>query len=79
MFGYSDFTSDAGVFQSTRPGGLAGPSGGHEFSLEAYYIWWLQPWTYLQPGVMWIQSPGGGDPAPLDDDVLIYLLMGIEL
>lgn len=79
MFGYSDFTSDAGVFQSTQRNGLPGPTGGHELALESFYIWNWSSWSYLQPGVLWINSPGGGDPAPLDDDFLTYLLVGFEL
>lgn len=79
MFAYSDFTSNPGIYQATQRNGLSGPSGGHELSLESFYIWQWTSWSYLQPGVMWINSPGGGDPAPLKDDVLAYLLVGIEL
>lgn len=79
MFAYSDFTSNSGIYQSTQRNGAPGPSGGHELSLESFYIWQWQSWSYLQPGVMWINSPGAGDPAPLDDDVLAYLLVGFEL
>ena len=31
-----------------------------------------------QPGFEWIGSPGGGDVAPLDDDIIGYLLVGME-
>ncbi len=79
MFAYSDFSSNSGIYQSTQRNGLPGPSGGHELSLESFYIWHWTSWSYLQPGVMWINSPGGGDPAPLEDNFLAYLLVGIEL
>jgi len=79
MFGYSDFTSDSGIYQSTQRNGRPGPAGGHELSLEAFYIWQWTSWSYLQPGLMWIKSPGGGNPAPLGDDFLTYLLVGLEI
>ncbi len=79
MFAYSDFTSNSGIYQSTRRNGAPGPSGGHELSLEAFYIWQWKSWSYLQPGLMWINSPGGGNPAPLDDNFMAYLLIGFEL
>jgi len=78
MFAYSDFTSNSGTFQSTRRDGIPGPSGGHELSLEAFYIWQCNSWCYLQPGMMWINSPGGGDSSPLKDALLNYLLVGVE-
>ncbi|MDG2381116.1 MAG: carbohydrate porin [Pirellulaceae bacterium] len=79
MFGYTDFTSDAAIYQSTQKNGVPGPSGGHELSLESFYIWYWTSWSYVQPGVMWINAPGGGDPAPLKDDFMSYLLVGFEL
>ncbi|WP_425395496.1 carbohydrate porin [Aeoliella sp.] len=79
MFAYTDFTSNPSIYQSTLRNGLAGPAGGHELSLESFYIWYWTPWSYLQPGVMWIDSPGGGEPAALDDDFMTYLLIGFEL
>jgi len=78
MFAHSHFTSNQGVYQSTRRNGLAGPSGGNEDSLEAFYLWQWTSWSYLQPGVEWIINPGGGDPAPLDDALLPYLLVGVN-
>ena len=76
MFAHTQFTSNPGIYQSTLPNGLPGPAGGSETSLESFYLWQWQSWSYLQPGVMWIISPGGGDPAPLDDAVLAYLVVG---
>jgi carbohydrate-selective porin OprB len=77
MYARTEFTNDPGVYQSTQRSGAAGPSGGSESSLEAFYIWQWQSWSYFQPGVMWIMSPGGGDPAPLDDALLVYGLVGV--
>ena len=78
MFAYSDFTNDAGVYQSTQRNGQPGPSGGYEASLESFYIWQWTDWSYFQPGVMWIANPGGGSPAPLDDVLSLYGLVGFE-
>ena len=55
-----------------------GPTGGSETSLESFYLWQMTSWSYLQPGVMWIMTPGGGDPAPLDDALVVYTLVGVE-
>jgi porin len=79
MFAYSDFTSNSGVYQSTQHNGRSGPSGGHDLSLDSFSIWQMTSWSYLQPGLMWINSPGGGDPAPLDDNFMAYVLVGFEL
>ena len=78
MFGYSHFTDNVGVYQSEQRDGSAGSTGGNEISLEAFYLWQWSSWSYAQPGLMWIANPGGGDPAPLDDVVLPYLLIGVE-
>jgi porin len=79
MVAHSDFTDDPGTYQSERRNGQPGPSGGSESSIESFYIWQMNAWSYLQPGIMWVANPGGGDPAPLDDLVLVYLLAGVEL
>ena len=59
--------------------GRAGPGGGAEGSVEAFYLAQLLPWLYVQPGIQWIGTPGGGDPAPLRDSVQAYLLISLEL
>lgn len=76
---YSRFTDDPEIFQSTTPSGLAGASGGSESAIEAFYLLQLLPWFYLQPGVEWIGTPGGGAPAPLSSAVQFYLLISLEL
>jgi porin len=78
MFARSEFSDDPRVYQSEERNGSAGPSGGSEMSLETFYLWQVTSWSYLQPGIMWVMTPGGGDPAPLDDALLVYGLMGIE-
>lgn len=78
LYGYCQYTSNPGVYQSTQRNGSPGPSGGRELTLESFYIRQLTSWSYVQPGVMWIVDPGGGDPAPLDDAVLAYLLVGVD-
>ena len=76
--GWTSFTSNPGIYQSvTRDGGV-GPSGGQETGIELFYKAQLTPWLYVQPGFEWIGSPGGGDVAPLDDDIIGYLLVGME-
>lgn len=79
MAAHSQFTDDPSIYQSERRDGQAGPSGGSETSLEAFYIYQMTSWSYTQPGIMWVATPGGGDPAPLGDLVLVYLLVGVEL
>jgi len=78
MFAYSKFTENPGIYQSTQRNGSPGSTGGAESSIEAYYIAQWTSWSYLQPGVMWIHTPGGGDPAPLRDDILLYVVLGIN-
>jgi carbohydrate-selective porin OprB len=78
MFARSEFTDDPTVFRSIERNGQRGPSGGSESSLEAFYLHQLTSWSYFQPGVMRIVTPGGGDPAPLDDALLVYGLVGVE-
>jgi porin len=77
LFGYCQYTSNAGVYESTQRDGSPGPSGGRELTLESFHIRQLTSWSYVQPGVMWIVDPGGGNPAPLDDALLGYLLVGV--
>ena len=76
---HSRFTSDPEIFQSETRGGMAGPGGGAESSVEAFYLLQLLPWLYVQPGIQWIGNPGGGDPAPLEDAVQPYVLVNVEL
>lgn len=78
MFAYSDFTNNPNVFRSMEKNGQGGPAGGHEASLESFYLWQFTSWAYLQPGIMWIMSPGAGNPPPLDDALVLYGVMGIE-
>lgn len=76
---YSSFSRDPAIYQSTTRGGGVGPSGGMESAIEAFYLFQLLPWLYVQPGVEWIGTPGGGDPAPLSDALLGYFLVNVEL
>jgi porin len=78
LFAHSEFSDDPAVYESTRRDGQPGASGGSEQSLESFYIWQWSSWSYVQPGVMWIGTPGGGEPAALDDAVLVYTLVGVE-
>ena len=78
MFAHTHFTDNPQIFQSQQRDGQPGPAGGSEMSVESYYLWQWTSWSYLQPGIMWIITPGGGDPAPLDDALLIYGLVGFE-
>jgi porin len=78
MFARSEFTDDPTVYRSIERSGQRGPSGGSETSLETFYLHQMTSWSYIQPGVMWIVTPGGGDPAPLSDAVVVYGLVGVE-
>ena len=76
--GWTAFSDDPEIYQSTMPDGSAGPAGGQEIGFEVFYKAQLTPWCYVQPGFEWIGSPGGGDTSPLEDDVIGYLLVGVE-
>ncbi|MAI78989.1 MAG: hypothetical protein CL917_08615 [Deltaproteobacteria bacterium] len=78
MFAHTQFTQNTEIYESILIDGTTGPGGGHETSLEAFYIFQWKSWAYFQPGVMWIHSPGGGSPAALKDDLLLYLLLGVD-
>mgnify|MGYP001463978214 CR=1 FL=1 len=78
MFAHSQFSDNADVYQSTLRSGQPGASGGSEQSVEAFYLWQWSSWSYVQPGMMWIRTPGGGNPAALEDAVLVYTLVGVE-
>jgi porin len=78
LYTRAEFTDNPGIYQSTQRNGQPGPSGGSEGAVEAFYLWQWTSWSYLQPGIMWIDTPGGGSPAPLDDALLGYLLVGVE-
>jgi porin len=79
MYAHSEFSDDPAVYESQFRNGQSGPAGGSERSLESFYIWQTTSWSYVQPGVMWIGSPGGGDPAALNDAFLVYMLFGFKL
>lgn len=76
--GWTAFSDDPAIYQSSLPSGAAGPAGGHETGIELFYKAQLTPWCYVQPGFEWIGSPGGGDTSPLEDDVIGYLIVGME-
>lgn len=78
MGAYSHFTGRSGVYESTQPSGLPAASGGSESSLELFYLAQLTSWLYLQPGLLWIRTPGGGAPAPLNDALMLYFLVGVD-
>jgi porin len=78
LFSHAEFTGIAGVYQSVSRDGQLGVAGGQEAAIESFYLWQWTDWSYLQPGVMWIMSPGGGDPAPLADSLSLYWLVGVE-
>ena len=74
---YTSFVDDAALFESMNLDGSAGPTGGHELCIEAYYRAQITPWLYMQPGIEWLGSPGGGSTAPLDDAVTGYVMIGV--
>lgn len=78
LFSHAQFTSDQGIYRSVARDGQLGSAGGFEDAVESFYIWQWTNWSYLQPGVMWIINPGGGDRAPLDDALVLYGLVGVE-
>jgi len=78
LFSHAQFTDDEGIYQSVGRDGQLGPAGGFEAAIESFYLWQWTNWSYLQPGIMWIMSPGGGDPAPLADSLSLYGLVGVE-
>lgn len=75
---YCNFVDDAAIFQSMNADGSAGPSGGYESCIELYYLAQLTPCLYVQPGIEWIESPGGGSTPPLQNALVAYLQVGIE-
>ena len=75
MGAYSRFTKNRDVYESHAHG----PAGGSESSIEAFYLAQITSSLYLQPGLLWIRTPGGGNPAPLDDALTLYLVVGIDL
>lgn len=38
----------------------------------------VAPWLYVQPGIGWLGSPGGGDSAPLDNALVGYLMVNVQ-
>jgi len=76
--GWTSFTNNPGIYQSVTRDGGAGPAGGQETGIELFYKAQITPWCYVQPGFEWIGSPGGGAAAPLDDDIIGYLIVGME-
>ncbi|MFP6640194.1 MAG: carbohydrate porin, partial [Myxococcota bacterium] len=80
MGAYSRFTHDHDVYRSQLPTGTStGPGGGTESSIEAFYLAQITASMYLQPGLLWIRTPGGGNPAPLGNALTLYLLFGVNL
>lgn len=76
--GWTAFSGNQAIYQSVLPNGDPGPAGGHETGLELFYKAQITPWLYVQPGFEWIGSPGGGESSPLDDDIIGYVLVGME-
>jgi porin len=76
---HSRFSDDPAIFRSTGRDGAPATSGGGESAVEAFYLAQLLPWLYVQPGVEWIGTPGGGSPAPLADALVGYLLVNVQL
>ncbi|MCH2132885.1 MAG: carbohydrate porin [Phycisphaerales bacterium] len=74
---WTGFSNDPGTWQSTTPTGGVGPTGGGEGAFEAFYRVQLTPWFAVQPGIQWLPTPGGGDPAQLDDAVTGYLMVEV--
>ena len=72
------FSDNAAIYQSITGNGQPGPPGGNEAALEVYYKVQLAPAFSIQPGIEWITTPSGGDPAPLDDAVVGYLIVNVQ-
>ena len=78
MATWSKFSDNPEIFQSTLADGRPGASGGSEVGIEAVYRFQVSPHLLIQPGIEWIRSPGGGDPAALGDAVVPYLVINIQ-
>lgn len=72
------YSDEPAVYLSLRKDGTPGPSGGIETMIELFYRVQLTPALWVQPGFQWIGSPGGGDPAPLEDAVQGYFMVNIQ-
>ena len=79
MGGYTQFTDRPGIYQSVLSSGAPGASGGSEGSVEAFYIIQATPYLSIQPGALWMRSPGGGSPAALGNVMTFYLLFTVNL
>ena len=76
--GWTAFSDNPGIYQSQLRNGAPGASGGHETAVEVFYKAQVTPWLFVQPGFEWIGSPGGGETQSLEDDVIGYLVVGME-
>tara|TARA_Y100000589_G_scaffold308929_1_gene325922 strand:- start:2424 stop:3977 length:1554 start_codon:yes stop_codon:yes gene_type:complete len=74
---YTSFSDNPGTWQSTTPTGLAGPSGGAESAIEAFYRVQVTPWFSVQPGIEWLGTPSGGSPTQLEDAVMGYVMVEV--
>lgn len=75
---WSRFSDDPAIYQSTLADGQPGASGGSEGAIEAFYRLQVNPNLMIQTGIEWITTPGGGEPASLDDAVVPYLIVNIQ-
>ena len=78
MASWAQFSDNPAIYQSTRADGLPGAPGGSELGIEAFYRLQLTPHLLVQPGIEWIRSPGGGDPASLGDALVPYLVINVQ-
>ena len=72
---WTAFSDNPGTWQSTTPAGGPGPAGGAESAIEAFYRVQLTPWLSMQPGVQFLGTPSGGDPAQLNDALVGYVMV----
>ena len=79
MGAYSKFTGDPAIYQSVFASGAPGAAGGSEASFELFYILQATPFLAIQPGFLWMRTPGGGEPAPLGNATTLYILFTINL
>ena len=79
MGAYSKFTGDPAIYQSVFASGAPGAAGGSEASFELFYILQATPFLAIQPGFLWMRTPGGGEPAPLGNATTLYILFTLNL
>jgi porin len=75
---WTKFSDNPEIYQSTLANGQPGASGGAEGAIEAFYRLQINPHLLVQAGIEWISTPGGGDPSPLDDAVVPYLIINLQ-